>query len=162
MQAQAIQQAMARARPELAAEFGEAYDSLISDLEASDKAAAEAFAQLTQVQLIFSHPVYQYLQRKYGLTGQTLMWEPDEPVRPAAISALADAVDTRPPGRRVIIWEAEPLAANRDALQALGYESIVFSPLANRPDSGDYLTGMAANINQLNKIRNGNSNKQEE
>jgi zinc transport system substrate-binding protein len=162
MQAQAIQQAMAQARPELAAEFGEAYDSLISDLEAWDKAAAEAFAQLTQAQLIFSHPVYQYLQRKYGLTGQTLMWEPDELLSPADISALADAARTRSPGRGLVIWEAEPLAANRAALQALGYESIVFRPLANRPDSGDYLTGMAANNDQLNKVRNGKGNKQEE
>jgi zinc transport system substrate-binding protein len=162
MQAQAIQQAMVQARPDLAAEYNEAYDSLISDLEAWDKAAAEAFAQLTPVQLIFSHPVYQYLQRKYGLSGQTLMWEPDEPVSLADISALADAADTRSPGRRLVIWEAEPLAENRDALRALGYESIVFNPLANRPESGDYLTGMAANIDQLNKVRNGKGNKQEE
>ncbi|TDJ43576.1 MAG: zinc ABC transporter substrate-binding protein [Gammaproteobacteria bacterium] len=162
MQAQAIHQAMAQARPELAAEYNEAYDSLISDLEAWDKAAAEAFAQLTQVQLIFSHPVYQYLQRKYRLTGQTLMWEPDEPISLADIGALADAADTGAPGRRLVIWEAEPLAANRDALQALGYESVVFNPLANRPESGDYLTGMAANIDRLNKVRNGKSNEQEQ
>jgi zinc transport system substrate-binding protein len=162
MQAQAIQQAMVQARPELAAEFGEAYDSLISDLEAWDKAAAEVFAQLTQAQVIFSHPVYQYLQRKYGLTGQTLMWEPDEPVSPADIAALADAAGTGSPGRRLVIWEAEPLAENRDVLRALGYESIVFNPLANRPDSGDYLAGMTANIDRLNKARNGKSNEQEQ
>ena len=51
---------------------------------------------------------------------------------------------------------------NRDALRSLGFESIVFSPLANRPDSGDYLTGMAANIDQLNQVRTGKGIKQEE
>ena len=162
MQAQAIKQAMVEARPEQAAEFDEAYEALTSDLEAWDKTAAEAFAQLAQAQLIFSHPVYQYLQRKYGLTGQTLMWEPDEPVSPADISALADAVDAGSPGPRLIIWEAEPLAANRDALRALGYQSIVFSPLANRPASGDYLTGMAANVERLNKVRNDKGSTEEQ
>ena len=162
MQAQAIHQALVQARPERAAEFAEAYDALLSDLEALDRSAAEAFAQLAQAQLIFSHPVYQYLQRKYGLTGQTLMWEPDEPVSLADISSLADAVDAGPPGRGLVIWEAEPLAANRDALRALGYDSIVFMPLANRPESGDYLTGMAANIDQLNKVRNDAVNEEEQ
>jgi zinc transport system substrate-binding protein len=162
MQAQAIQQAMVQVRPELAAEFGEAYDSLISDLEAWDRAATDAFAELAQATIVFSHPVYQYLQHKYGLEGQIVMWEPDESLAPAALSTLASGADTESTRLKLVIWEAEPLAANRDALQALGYESIVFNSLANRPESGDYLTGMAANIDQLNKVRNGKGNKQEE
>jgi zinc transport system substrate-binding protein len=159
MQAQAIQQAMVQVRPELAAEFGEAYDSLISDLEAWDRAATDAFAELAQATIVFSHPVYQYLQHKYGLEGQIVMWEPDESLAPAALSTLASGADTESTRLKLVIWEAEPLTANRDALQALGYESIVFNPLANRPESGDYLTGMAANIDELNKVRNGKGNK---
>jgi zinc transport system substrate-binding protein len=152
LQAQAVYQALALARPDQAVEFGEAYDSLIGDLAAWDETASAAFASLTEAQVVFSHPVYQYMQRKYGLQGETVMWEPDEPVSQADIRGLAGTADVASAELKLVVWEAEPLEETRVALRELGYESVVFRPLANRPGSGDYLAGMEANIDRLNKV----------
>jgi zinc transport system substrate-binding protein len=155
MQARAIQAAMAQARPELAPKFSAAGDSLVSDLKALDQAATAAFAKLTGANIIFSHPVYQYLQRKYELAGQTVLWEPNEPLSATAISALAAKADAGASAMNLVIWEAEPLAANRAALREIGYTSVVFKPLANRADEGDYLAVMLANLDRLNDLHAG-------
>jgi hypothetical protein len=48
-----------------------------------------------------------------------------------------------------MIWEEEPDAAIVDRLRTLNVTSIVFRPAGNRPATGDYLTVMQTNIEQL-------------
>ena len=54
-------------------------------------------------------------------------------------------------GLKLVIWENKPLAANREALAAMGYESVVFEPAANRTAAGDYLQIMTANADRMRK-----------
>jgi zinc transport system substrate-binding protein len=51
-----------------------------------------------------------------------------------------------------MLWEAEPSAENRRRLAALGVQSAVYDPAANRPDTGDWLDVMAANAGQLRQV----------
>ena len=50
-----------------------------------------------------------------------------------------------------MLWEGEPLAATRERLAERGIRAIVFSPMGNRPASGDFATGMNANIQNLSQ-----------
>ncbi len=48
-----------------------------------------------------------------------------------------------------MIWEREPLPANREALDRLGVTSVVFETGANAPADGDYLALMRRNLANL-------------
>ena len=48
-----------------------------------------------------------------------------------------------------MLWEAEPRGESVERLRALGVESVVFDPLANRPPAGDFLTVMRENVARL-------------
>ena len=51
-----------------------------------------------------------------------------------------------------MLWEAEPLAEIRERLAALGVESRMFAPCANRPEQGDWLDVMNANASVLEAL----------
>jgi hypothetical protein len=50
---------------------------------------------------------------------------------------------------RTMLWEAEPLPEVAERLAALGIETRVCAPAANRPDVGDWLTVMCENARVL-------------
>ena len=93
--------------------------------------------------VVFSHPVYAYWQRRYGMTGESLHWEPDMQWTPEAASEIQTLKPT------LLIWEGEPNQEVRDALRALGVRSTVLDPCAVTPDQGDFLTAMRENIERL-------------
>jgi len=153
MQIESIRLAMTAARPELEAAFARRSDALLSDLVDLDVSFAQVFAELANVRIVFSHPVYQYLARGYGISGQSVMWEPDRALAEADLQMLVPPATS---GERlnIVIWEAEPLSESRATLKGLGFESVVFNPLANRPASGDYLIGMQDNAHHLAQFSN--------
>ena len=150
LQAEAILAALLRSRPQHEAAFTRGYEALLADLRALDRALADAFDLPAGTTIVFSHPVYQYLENKYDLEGHTVTWEPSEALTPGDLQPLAGI---RGPGVNLVIWEGEPLAANREALAAMGYTSVVFDPAANRSAARDYLQTMTANARRLQEIR---------
>jgi len=142
-----VQQALANARPAEAARFATSFAALEADLLALDAALARAAARLGDTPLLFSHPVYQYLERRYELNGRSLHWEPDTLPSQAMWREL-DALLAQHPAR-VMIWEGEPLPETARELEARGLRSIVFSPAGNRPEAGDFLGVMQGNAARL-------------
>jgi zinc transport system substrate-binding protein len=98
---------------------------------------------------LFSHPVYQYFERRYGFNGRSLHWEPDSVPPVSEWTGLETVLADHPAG--LMIWEDEPLAENVERLRALGVESVVFAPAGNRPASGDFSSRMQANIQALER-----------
>ena len=147
LQIEAIRLAMTAARPELEAALVRRSDELVSDLLEWDAAVARAVAALGDANIVFSHPVYQYFSRRYGITGQNVMWEPDQALVQADLASLEPLASRD--RLNVVIWEAEPLPDSRTRLMSMGFESVVFNPLANRPDSDDYQIGMQNNAQRL-------------
>jgi ABC-type Zn2+ transport system substrate-binding protein/surface adhesin len=70
--------AVVQARPQHEADFRNAFESLESDLTELDSQLQEMSEQLGKQPVLFSHPVYQYLERRYNLRGFSVHWEPDE------------------------------------------------------------------------------------
>jgi len=99
--------------------------------------------------LLGSHPVYQYLARRYGLNLQSVHFEPDDNPDEGTWADLERLHGTHP--ARTMLWEAEPLPEVAERLRALGIQSIVFDPAGNRPVSGDFLQVMRANVDNLER-----------
>ena len=147
IQAEQIALAMKKARPQLAKSFEDNYRQLQNELILLDKKIRSITKLKSDKLLLASHPVYQYLARRYNLNLRSLMWEPD--VYPDASSwqelnnklSKQDAV--------WMLWEDEPLQKTREQLSSMGVNIIVFRPVMNRPQQGDFMTIMEANIKAL-------------
>lgn len=145
-QAQTVSRALIAQRPVYEAVFNERYIALEVELLALDARLAAAAEAIGNTPLVFSHPVYQYLQRRYDLNGVSLHWEPDQP--PDA-GELRRVLAVRP---RWLVWEAEPTPETIAQLESVGVTSVVYDPCATAPDSGDFMTVMAANAAALERI----------
>lgn len=148
-QARSIGQAMTDAMPARSDAFATGMARLESDLEALDADLAGAFAALRDESLLASHPVYQYLARRYDLDLRALVWEPHAMPGESDWKTLEALLKERP--SRLMLWEAEPLLATRERLQALGILPIVFRPAMNRPEDGDFLSVMRANVEAVRR-----------
>jgi zinc transport system substrate-binding protein len=147
LQARAIAAAMSARWPERDKLFSAGLASLERDLRDLDAALQEALSGANDASLVFSHPVYQYLERRYGLNGESVHWEPDEPPSEEQWNALTDLLSSHP--AKWMIWEGEPDPATVTRLRALGLESVVFDPCGNTPEAGDYLEVMQENATRL-------------
>jgi len=146
-QARAVEHALAALTPAHAAQFSNNLSVLEQDLSELDGKLSEVFEQLQGRPVFFSHPVYQYLQRRYGINGQSLHWEPgEEPSTPDWID-LQQRLASHP--AKIIIWEAEPLQSTAQRLLNAEMTSVVFETVANRPAQGDLLSLMLRNAQQL-------------
>jgi zinc transport system substrate-binding protein len=146
-QASAIAVAFAGARPDDQASFDQGLAALEADLDGLDAKLAAVASRIGSTPLLFSHPVYAYLSRRYALNGRSLHWEATEVPGHFALAQLDEKLEGHP--ARLLIWEAEPRAETTAALERRGIESLVFAPLAEAPASGDYLSTMNENIVRL-------------
>lgn len=143
-QARAVRDAFARGRPAAKAQFETGFTELEQSLQALDADLQAAFAPLAGEPLLASHPVYQYLARRYGLDVASVTWEPDEVPGAAEWRALDEALKSRPV--RWMLWESTPRREIASRLKALGVRVIVFDPTPNVPDAGDFLDVMRQNL----------------
>ena len=143
-QAESIRDAISRARPDMKIVFAENFEKLKTDLESLGTNLPEA-----TVPLLASHPVYQYLQRRFDLDLKSVHWEPGDLPPVTEWKDLKKMLEKHP--AQWMLWEGEPLPATAKKLRELGIEPIVFDPCGNVPDEGDYITVMRANFANLKK-----------
>lgn len=149
-QAAVIAEALAAARPADAERFRANLAALSRDLDALDATLARAAAGLGDAPLVFSHPVYDYLQARYDLNGRSLVWEPGELPSESQWRGLSELLAEHP--ARVVLWEAEPRSEVAERLAAHGVASRILAPCANRPASGDWLEAMRGNSRVLEAL----------
>jgi zinc transport system substrate-binding protein len=153
LQARAVRDAFAKARPDREAAFQQGFEALEADLRDLDQRLATAAEAIGDAPLTFSHPVYQYLARRYGLNARSVHWEPDRPPSETMWRELGDLVATHP--ARWMVWEDQPIDATLKRLEAMGLGSVVFAPCATAPEKGDYLSVMRENAARLDARRQG-------
>ena len=149
-QAEAITEALIRLKPELKDTFQNNNDILKKNLVAIDREIDEIVAHNRKIPLIASHPVYQYLSKRYGLNLKSVHWEPDEIPTDKQWMELKDILKDHP--AQWIIWEGEPKQTIVGQLQTRGINSLVFDPCGNVPEQGDFLSVMETNVQNLKKI----------
>jgi zinc transport system substrate-binding protein len=149
-QARAIAGAFGRLRPELGDDFRQRLASLEADLARLDERLALAFRAWPEAGVLYSHPVYQYLDARYGLGGWSMTWEPGEDPGAAEWDALAARIADEP--ANVMLWEGEPLPETAARLRRMGIEPVVFRTGAAAPTGGDYLQLMEENLARLVEV----------
>ncbi|MDX2478363.1 MAG: metal ABC transporter substrate-binding protein [Gammaproteobacteria bacterium] len=150
MQAEQVAMAIKKLRPAHAEVFTENYQRLQRDLLQLDAQMREITSGKPEFPLLASHPVYQYLARRYGLNLRAVMWEPDTYPDAASWRAFKSLQEVHP--ARWMLWEDEPMARTRNSLSQSDVKTVVFKPCMNRPARGDFLTVMQANISLLDEL----------
>lgn len=146
-QAEAVTEALSRKKPKRKNTFHNNYEALKKDLLTIDREIDEVVAHNREIPLIASHPVYDYLAKRYGLNLKSVHWEPDETPTDKHWRELGDIVKFHP--AQWMIWEGEPLEVTVEKLRSMGINSIVFNPSGNVPQQGDFLRVMLENANNL-------------
>ena len=149
-QTEAITEALIRLKPELKDTFQNNNDILKKDLVAIDREIDEIVADNRKIPLIASHPVYQYLTKRYGLNMKSVHWEPGETPNDKQWMELKDILKDHP--ARWMIWEGKPKQTVVDQLKSMGINSLVFDPCGNVPEQGDFLSVMQQNVKNLKAI----------
>ncbi len=158
-QAQAVQEALSDLRPEAAADFRVAYEGLQADLLVLDAQLGKVAADVGDQPIVFSHPVYQYLDEHLGLNGESVHWEPGEMPTEEMWEVLATLLQSHP--AELMLWEAEPLEAVKSRLEGLGLQSVVYNPCGNAPESGNYGSVMLQNLANLQAVAGSDSSEAE-
>lgn len=146
-QAEAIRDALIKRRPDLAHEFSANFAALRQELQAMDKTLRAIVAKRPRQPLWASHPVYQYLARRYDLNLESLDWEPDVVPPESAWQAMQQLTPRHP--ARWMLWEDQPKQETVERLKKLVIQSVVYRPCANVPEEGDFLSVMAENLSNL-------------
>lgn len=147
LQARAVADALSSARPEHATGFEQRFESLAAELVALDERLSAITATWGARPLLFSHPVYPYFERRYGLDARSLTWEPDELPGERDWRALESLLAEH--AAPFLLWEAEPDAETARRLEGLGVRSVVFDPCATTPATGDFVSVMWENVARL-------------
>jgi len=126
------------------------YESLTKDLLELDNNIKEIVSAEPEKPLLASHPVYQYLAKRYGLNLKSLHWEPDQMPGLDQWQELTNMLQAHP--AKWIIWEDYPIEETRKQLDSLGIKSIVFNPSGNTPENGNYISVMRQNVENLKMV----------
>ena len=147
VQAEAIKDILLSKLPEHEREINENYMALHSDLFSLHE-AMKGISILINDQTVFgSHPVYQYLAKAYGLSIQSVHFEPDELPSEKQWIEFDHLLEHYPSS--IMLWEDEPVSELKALLNKKGLDVVVFNPCANMPDQGDFILSMNKNIKTL-------------
>ncbi len=144
VQAKAIAYALQEHWPEKVKSIDRKLDSLLADLNVIDDGFMVAATGLQNHQLIYSHPVYQYFERRYGLQGLSLHWEPDRMPSEEQWSEL-QRLNT---DDALFIWEAKPAAEIAAHMRESGIKFVILDPAANQREK-DWMTVQRENLDRL-------------
>jgi len=149
--ARAIRDVLAERLPGTEAELQAGFEALEADLTELDARLEAWAAGLSGQELLASHPVYQYLARRYELNLKSVHFEPDQAPTAGEWRDLASLMQGH--SADWMLWEGRPLDETSARLASdFGIGSVVFAPTGNRPASGDYLDAMRANVEALEAL----------
>jgi len=145
--ADAIREALSRELPGNAEYFNEGFLALKEELQKIDRELEAILAQNQEEPLVFSHPVYQYFEKRYAMRGKSIHWEPDQYPDGVMWEELEEILVGY--SAKWMLWEGQPLIQTVDKLKEYGIGSVVFDPCGNTPEKGDYISVMQQNIYNL-------------
>lgn len=145
-QAMVIREEFEKLAPDSAAEIRANFAALRIDLEELDADFESRFAASPKA-WIASHPVYDYLARRYSIDLASLHWEPDQLPSNDQWNDFKKRLVEHPAD--LMLWEDQPGEQTASRLAELGVKVVTFRPLARHPESGDYLSSMRENLKNL-------------
>jgi zinc transport system substrate-binding protein len=150
MQVEAIAEALITLLPDQEGVIARRLELLVSELIALDSKLIALGGQLDGAPMLYSHPVYQYFERRYGVNGLALHWEPDQAPTAKDWATLDESLEHHP--ATLMVWEDEPMPETRAGLTQRNIEVVVVRPMGNRPADSDFGAGMAGNADALIEV----------
>ena len=149
-QAHSIKTALVKRIPEKSQELNANFESLKKDLESIHAELSSLAPRFKDQVLIGSHPVYQYLARAYDLNIISVHFEPDEMPSNQQWAELDQLL--KQSGTNIMLWEGAPDPGIREELLKRDIQIAVFDPCGNRPETGDFLSVMQRNVDNLRRV----------
>ncbi len=149
-QADAVRASLTKKKPAAAAEFEKNFAALRTDLEALDTRMLAAGKKFGSQPVVASHPVYHYFARRYALNLKEVLWEPEEVPTEAQMADLKKLLSTHT--AKWMLWEGDPAKESVEKIKTLGLQSTVFDPCGNKPEKGEWLGVMQANVANFEAI----------
>ncbi len=149
-QAKLIYETLKKSYPENSQEFDINYGKLESEIIELDDKMDNLFKPHREKTLYASHPVYQYLGKRYGINIKSEHWEPGQKVEQDMVKSFIESLGVN--DTKIMLWEGEPHPETRLLLEEAGVKVVLFFPCGNRPGQGDYLSVMNQNIENLASV----------
>lgn len=149
-QAEAVAAAIAARNLASEADLTARLAELSADLQGLEARGRKVFAETGSAAVITTHPRYQYLARRFGVSVASLEWEAGATPTTDELEDLRELIDET--GASVLIWEAEPEAAALEAAAALGLDSVTFETLAHKPSKGSFVDAFTASLNAIDEL----------
>ena len=149
-QAKLIYETLKKSYPEISQEFDNNFKELESGIIKLDDQMDNLFSLYRGKTLYASHPVYQYLGKRYGINITSEHWEPGQKVEQDMVKTFIESLGVN--DTKIMLWEGEPHPETRLLLEEAGVKVVLFIPCGNRPGQGDYLSVMNQNIENLASV----------
>ena len=146
-QAEAIFKALSRKDPIHKADYIKNFEGLKRDLQSLDDRMKGISVLKPALPVVASHPIYQYMARRYNLNMKMVMWEPDADPGDDEWKFMGNILKNHPAAW--MVWEGKPLADSVGKLKDMGVAGVIFSPCFSKPEQGDFLSVMKQNIDNL-------------
>lgn len=143
-----VRDSMAKLRPDAQGVYFGNWTGFAPPLSSLKARYRNLAAATPDLQVIGSHPVYNYLAEHLGWSLRSVHWEAGETPSDEQWAEFAALHQEHP--AKIMLWEAEPTEETRKRLQdEFGITSIVFDTLVHKPESGDYMSAIQDNLAQL-------------
>jgi len=142
-----ITQTLIKLLPDSREEILKREKELDAELDQLDQQWKAATKKLGDRPLIASHPVYQYLAKRYGWKVDSLHWEPEQKLSKKEWGQFDKLREKNQ--ATLMIWEAEPLAETKAELDKRGIKIVVIKPLSNGPPEENVLSEMKGNAERF-------------
>jgi len=139
--------------PDAESAISDNLEALIADLGRLEASAQDIKELAVGKSAIASHPRYQYFGRAYGIEIASMEWDANEVVIEEQWQDLESKI--KETEAKLFIWEAAPSEEARDRIKEMGLVDLIFSPLANRPQTGDFLSEMTTSIDEFKRVTSG-------
>lgn len=145
LQARAVRDALVGVRPEAEPTIDARWRELDSALAALDERFRESLRDAPP--MLASHPVYPFLANAYGLSIESVHWEPEDEPGDSAFAELAALRESS--GATLMLWEGEPAPTTRARLDSMGVQVVVFEPGGAADGDRDFIETMERNLDRL-------------
>lgn len=124
-------------------------DALRADFAAMDAETQKLLGNLQDVTIIATHPRYEYLARRYGLTVRSVEWDAGAIPSEAEVADLQALVDETK--AEILLWEAAPADGAFQITADIGLRNIVFAPLAHSVEGRTYIEAFTTAVSEMAK-----------
>lgn len=145
-----VGQSLIKLLPEKREEISSRVEKIKEELDQLDQRWKLLTDKLQGRALIASHPVYQYLTKRYGWKMQSLHWEPRQSLSEKEWEQFEQL---QKKGKAdLMLWEDVPVSETATELEKRQVRVIVIKPLGNGTLEEEILTQMRANLERFEAV----------